>query len=64
MKDYALKLQRENIYNCPIDEKYFVVADDGDLQKLQRNLPNTTKLDLIDYLYVTKSRHDGNRTEN
>ena len=46
-----------------VDEKYFIVGD-GDLQKFQRNLPNITKFDLIDYLYVTKSRHDGNRTEN
>ena len=46
-----------------IDEKYFIVGDQ-DLRQLQRSLLNIAKYDLIDYLYVTKSRHDGNRTEN
>jgi hypothetical protein len=64
-KSYATKLQRSGVNDCPwgIDEKYFIVGDQ-DLRQLQRSLPNITKYDLIDYLYVTKSRHDGNRTEN
>nr|CAH0110009.1 unnamed protein product [Daphnia galeata] len=64
-KSYASKLQRNGVNDCPwgIDEKYFIVGDQ-DLRQLQRSLPNITKYDPIDYLYVTKSRHDGNRTEN
>jgi hypothetical protein len=64
-KSCASKLQRNNVNDCPwgIDEKYLIVGDQ-DLRQLQRSLLNITKYDLIDYLYVTKSRHDGNRTEN
>ena len=64
-KSYASKPQRNGVNDCPwgIDVKYFIVSDQ-DLHQLQRSLPNIAKYDLIDYLYVTKSRHDGNRTEN
>ena len=61
-KEYSEKLQEHGINECPwgLDEKYYVL----DNSKISKLLPDITELDIVDYLYYTKSRHDGNRTEN
>ena len=55
-------LQEHGINECPwgIGENYYVL----DNAKISKLLPDITDLDIVDYLYYTKSRHDGNRTEN
>ncbi len=60
--EYWEKLQEHGINECPqgIGENYYILDNNAKFSKL---LPDITELDIVDYLYYTKSRHDGTRTE-
>ncbi len=61
-REYCLKLSDLGLFVCPfgIEERKLIV----NIDKFQKCLPNITSLDILDYLYYSKSRTEENRREN
>ncbi len=61
-REYSQKLSDLGLFVCPfgIEERKLIVNVD----KFQKCLPNITNLDILDYLYYSKSRTEENRREN